>query len=456
MTEQEKPGSSPKTRDTDNPATESTADGAAGGVGESSSVPSDAGAPPGKDETPAVETETPGTTASAGTGAAADSEVTDAEGPTEGGAGTGPAAVQGDGATAPPARSSGGVAGWIALVLAVVAFCLAAYQWWAGSAAGDIGERTEQAVQALGSELRGEIGDTAGAVSDLTARLDALQGAVSRAAEESRVAALERRVETTGDIIESLPGRMQNLEEALANLQGISAGARDAWLLAEAEYYMQLANAQAQLAGNAELAAFALELADRRIRELADPAYTPVRRLLAEEITALKGVASIDVEGVSLSLASLGEIVQSLPLDEDITPEAQGRAAPDSELTGAARAWAAVKSAFSDVVRVRRSDEALKPLLSPDAQYFLRTNLGLQMQTARLALLKGEDEVFRQSLDDAEAWLRRYFDNEDQAVMAAIATIAEIRASDISAELPDISGSLRLFRQQRRLAEEAG
>ena len=106
------------------------------------------------------------------------------------------------------------------------------------------------------------------------------------------------------------------------------------------------------------------------------------------------------------------------------------------------------------MVRVRRSDEALRPLLSPEAQYFLRTNLALQMQTARLALLKGEDEVFRQSLDDAEAWLRRYFDDEDQAVTAAIATIGEIRRSEVSTELPDVSGSLRLFRQQRQLAEE--
>jgi uroporphyrin-3 C-methyltransferase len=87
------------------------------------------------------------------------------------------------------------------------------------------------------------------------------------------------------------------------------------------------------------------------------------------------------------------------------------------------------------------------PLISPEAEYFLRTNLTLQLQTARLSLLRGEQAIFEQSLDDATAWLALYFDPESAAVDGATRTISEIRDGMISAAPPDISESLRLLRR---------
>lgn len=348
------------------------------------------------------------------------------------------------------------VVAWLALLIALAAAGLGGYRWWLERSEADAAAGLETAI----GDVRERTSDNAETLTGLEDRLSSLRQSLQQvreaAADADRLAELERDFRQSRDLIDSLPGRMQNLEESMANLQGVSAGARDAWLVAEAEYYMQLANAQAQLAGNAELAAFALELADRRIRELGDPAYTPVRRKLADEIAALRGVEDVDVEGVSLTLASLADVVQSLPLDEDVTPEEQPPAGIDGELSGVQRAWAAVKNAFSDMVSVRRTDEQLEPLLSPDARYFLRTNIALQLQTARLALLQGEPAIFRQSLQDAGDWLERYFDTDARAVSGAIETLSEVRDSKVSAELPDISASLRLFRQQQAVAEGAG
>jgi len=358
------------------------------------------------------------------------------------------------------AGSSKGVAiiAWLALVVALGAAGFGGFRWWIERSAG--GETA--GLSAALDRVEADAEDNAETLAQLRDRLSSLQQnlqqtqqSVRQAADAGELAGLQRQFRDSRDLLESLPGRMENLEESMANLQGISAGARDAWLTAEAEYYMQLANAQVQLAGNAELAAFALELADRRIRELGDPVYTPVRRELADEITALRAVEDVDIEGVTLTLASLADVTQSLPLDEDVTPEAEPRPEIGEELSGFSRAWAAVKNAFSDMVSVRRTDEQLKPLLSPEAQYFLRTNIALQLQTARLALLQGEGAIFRQSLADAGAWLERYFDTESKAVSGAIETIAELADSPVSAEMPDVSASLRLFRQQQAVARGA-
>jgi uroporphyrin-3 C-methyltransferase len=156
---------------------------------------------------------------------------------------------------------------------------------------------------------------------------------------------------------------------------------------------------------------------------------------------------------MTLALASLAERVESLPLNESVDV-ADGEAAPiDPELSGFRRAIASMKRAFGDIVSVRRTDEELAPLLSPDAAYFLRANLALQFQAARLALLKGEQGIFEQLLDEAAEWLREYYDADSSAVAGALETIADLKDRGISTTLPDISGSLRLLRQYRTLRD---
>jgi uncharacterized protein HemX len=93
--------------------------------------------------------------------------------------------------------------------------------------------------------------------------------------------------------------------------------------------------------------------------------------------------------------------------------------------------------------------------MTPDAEYFLRTNLTLQMNVARLALLRGEQAVFEQSLDDALEWLDLYFDTQSAQVRGAEATLAEIREGLFAVTPPDISESLRLLRQFNSIAESA-
>ena len=117
------------------------------------------------------------------------------------------------------------------------------------------------------------------------------------------------------------------------------------------------------------------------------------------------------------------------------------------------RAWSSVKEAVSGLVKVTPPDQAAAPLLAPEAEYFLRTNLTLQLQVARLALLRGEQAVFEQSLDDATVWISDYFDTGSAQVTSALQTISEIRNGMFVTSLPDISNSLRLLRQYKTLAE---
>ena len=293
-----------------------------------------------------------------------------------------------------------------------------------------------------------------------TQSIEALEGNVGElASDDSRTNAsidnLRQDIEQRADILESLPPRMATLERSVAALQGVSIEARNTYLIAEAEYYMQIANAQLQLAGNPYLASLALGQADDRLLQLADPALIAVRRAIADELAALDVMEKPDIAGVTLILASLARVVDSLPLRSAGDVVAAEAEALDTEMSGTARMWAAVKDAASGLVKVTPPDGDKAALITPDVADLARSNLSLQLQAARLALLRGEQEIFEQSLDDADAWLELYFNTGSAQVRSARQTMSEIRTEYAAVAPPDISQSLRLLRQYKTLAETA-
>ncbi|MEN7343290.1 MAG: uroporphyrinogen-III C-methyltransferase [Pseudomonadota bacterium] len=311
-------------------------------------------------------------------------------------------------------------------------------------AQGDIIERASIADI---DNLRGEIESLTARVTTLD---QALNDARSEVSEQTRTTSrLEDDINNRVDLLDSLPGRVRNNEEAIVTIKGISAGSRKAWLIAEAEYYLQIANAQIQLANNPVLAAAALELADQRVRELADPTYTAVRRSIADELAALRSVNGSDIEGMTLTLGSLASMVPTLPLKTEDIREQTDATAGTEDLRGWARVKQTTSNFFSGMFSYRREDEPLKPMLAPEAEYFLRQNLQLQLQAARLSLLLGEAAAYQQSIEDADTWLAEYFAPDDAGVTAARDMLKDVQDVDMNNERPDISGSLTLLRQLR-------
>jgi uncharacterized protein HemX len=61
--------------------------------------------------------------------------------------------------------------------------------------------------------------------------------------------------------------------------------------------------------------------------------------------------------------------------------------------------------------------------------------------------------VFEQSLDQAAAWLREYYDADSRSVTNALQTLSDLKDSGAGVTPPDISGSLQLLRQYRTLRD---
>lgn len=359
------------------------------------------------------------------------------------------AASPGESPDESPDRSGRGTPiGWLSFVVAILALALAGYVAWQGFQAAQ-----DTATEDRLAQLENRVSRSTDALGELDTRIDEL--GQRDPGIDAELDALRRDLDERIRPLNTLPGRLSTLESSVASLAGVSEGARDAWVLAEAEYYMQIANAQLQLANNPHLAALALRMADERIAQLANPGLTDVRRALSDELAALDVMEKPDIEGATLTLASLARVVESLPLASDAEARDDTEESVNPESSGVGRAWASVKNAMSGLVKVTPPERANLAALSPDAEFFLRSNLALQLQSARLALLRGEQAVFQQSLEDTTTLLHSYFDLGSGQVAAALQTIAEVRGEVFTSDAPDISGSLERLRQFRTLNENA-
>lgn len=335
---------------------------------------------------------------------------------------------------------------WLAVLLSALALFGVAYTAFENWRSSDDSSAQDQLAKI--DELERRIGQSGNAVNALKSQIDASPDHDYSA----DIAAVRREVDDQLRLLDSLPARMTSIENSVASLAGISAGARETFLLAEAEYYLQIANAQLQLANNPHLATLALGMADERVTQLSNPGLIDVRRAISDELAALEIMEKPDLEGASLTLASLARVVESLPLAK-ANRGVEDAAEVDPDQGNIDRAWQSVKGAMSGLVKVTPPDQAKLALLSPDAEYFLRNNVAMQLQAARLALLRGEQQIFEQVLDDSSTLLETYFDADSVQVTSARETIAEIRQDVFTTARPDISGSLRLLRQFRTLSE---
>lgn len=208
----------------------------------------------------------------------------------------------------------------------------------------------------------------------------------------------------------------------------------------DAEYLMRIASHRLLLEQDVPTAITALEEANQRLGETADPALLEARQQLIDEITQLKAIPQPDIAGASLTLNSLQNQV------ERWTPLGSQNKAPTASLPRETQNfWGGAWQELKSLVVIRRTDQAVLPLASPDQRFFLRHNLRLALETARLALLRRDTKTLRMSLSTARDWLARHFE-QDAAAKAAQDAITRLEKMDLAPPLPDISSSLKTLR----------
>ena len=270
----------------------------------------------------------------------------------------------------------------------------------------------------------------------------------------TRQSDLARVLQREGTDVASLQGRIEASEQLMGRISDELQGGRTRFALASIEQLLLLANDRLLLERDIRSALLALQMADERLGQINDPRLFRVRQAIADERTRLQALPRPDLTSASLTLSSLIDRADSLPLRSRVAPKQFGgrRSLPnavDAATTHwAQRAWNAIREAAAGLFLVRRDDNAATLRMLPvEDEAVLVHVLVLKLESARVALLRGETAAFREAARSATDWLRRYFRADDPGVIAALAELERVQPLELSAPPPDITESLTLLRQ---------
>ncbi|MGC8119986.1 uroporphyrinogen-III C-methyltransferase [Marinobacter sp. VGCF2001] len=321
---------------------------------------------------------------------------------------------------------------WIVALLALVlAVVLALWNWQQWQAR----QATLQVIQ----ELRQDTG-----------QLEDLYGNRGNAQSE-RLQALETRLAEQRELIAT---QQRQIDHNARELLEAGNRTRTDWLLAEAEYLLRIANQRLLIEKDIRGALSALESADEVLRESDDIGVYPVRQQLAREVQSLKGIQGVDRTGLYLRLeaaiASVGELTDQA-LIGDRAPgfsmtEDQNAPADGSNMF--TRGWNRFLGTLKEVVVIRRMDEPVKPLLSPDQSAWARLNLQLMLEEAEMAVLRGNQPLYERALNKAINTINDWYDTTNPAIRGLNETLTGLVGRDVDPELPDISQSLNLLKER--------
>jgi uroporphyrin-3 C-methyltransferase len=278
-------------------------------------------------------------------------------------------------------------------------------------------------------------------IGQLSRRIAILDDRLER--ERTELARVMQAIGPAGSGDQTLAARVERMEGTLDRLPGAPERLRLTWHVAQAEYYLRLATAQASLAGDAGAALTALQLADDSLRDAAEPRLGPVRRVLAEELTAIRALPRADREGIALRLEAVAARLPELPRRQGMPERFRGHDAPAAGNTdGGSRVWAALRDALLRVVSVRRTEAPATTAMSDEGAAVLLRSQQLELEIARVALLRGEPENYRASVKSVAGSLQGYYDTSAPPVTQTIATLNELAAAPLPRKLPDLSPAL--------------
>lgn len=322
----------------------------------------------------------------------------------------------------------------LSLLLSLIAIGAAAYAVYV---IDPFGAKTAPQIDAI-TEINAVAQSNISQIADLRGQVETLAG---------------RQAENTTELDLQLQLYRQ-MQAALAEVQADRGTSSQDWLLAEVEYLLRLANQKILMEKRVTGAVALLHAADEILQEAESVTAFPVRAAIAKDLIKLQATANINTEGQYLKLAAVKSQVDDLKQKRPVFVSKQ-TSAPEPPLSTSEQSVLDVVVTLANrlfeslyrLVDYRSGDIVIQPILPPKEEYYLRQNLVMKIEQAQLALLRGDQVAYDQSIADSLVWVERYFEAADGLTAAVLQELAAARSLKVEQHIPDISDSLRAIRQ---------
>jgi uroporphyrin-3 C-methyltransferase len=234
-------------------------------------------------------------------------------------------------------------------------------------------------------------------------------------------------------------GRQLNiLQDKVASISGSDA---KTWMLSQADFLVKLAGRKLWSDQDVTTTAALLKSADASLADMNDPSLIDVRKAINEDIGSLSVVTQVDFDGIILKVNQLSNQVDNLRLADNDTDDSP-MDSDSGELSGSLTEWRQNLSKswhnfMSDFITIRRRDTSAEPLLAPNQDIYLRENIRSRLLIAAQAVPRHQNEIYKQSLETVETWVRAYFDTTDPTTKAFLADLDNLSQQSVSMDVPD-------------------
>jgi len=263
------------------------------------------------------------------------------------------------------------------------------------------------------------------------------------------------RIKDLARQVEDLHSQQEEIARSVQELASEFPGGNEDWALREVEFLLIVAMHHLELEHNIDAALNAMQEAALRLHGLGGAALDPVREQLASDIKRLQELDTADVSRLALFLEELAGLVNTLPLAGSHKGSVTAAENLQSQPGGDRGILNALWQELRNLVIIRHDDGKQRALLAPDQEYYLYQNLRLELESARLSLLRRDTENLHASVDTLQRWITEYFDGNDPGVADALKNLKQLSSINLSPPVPDISSSLESLRAYMREKDES-
>lgn len=328
-------------------------------------------------------------------------------------------------------QGSGGL--WLVTIInfLLIAGVISAGYWYYTQIASD-----ESQQQSVFTRLSEDINDfkqeLSADIEQSNSRVNELQQALEAVSKNEKML-----LEQLQDSINANAEASSALAEKLAEVSGRRPSD---WLLAEANYLVNMAGRKLYLEKDIRTAITLLKEADARLVDLNDPSLFPVRALIAADVQTLNQINPTSTSSIALAIGSMIPKVNDLPLDTlQIPPSTANEDLTLSEdvadwRKNLARTW---KSIVGDLITIDHVDEPLEPYLAERQQWLIEQQLKHSLSQAQSASLNEQDTLFKTTMQQAIALIVEHYKLEDTKVSQFLVALQELQNTDFAKTYPD-------------------
>lgn len=338
------------------------------------------------------------------------------------------------------------------------------YQYW-------LMQTRLDSLTAVTQQLSQEVAPPDSQFSDLSQRLTELEDQVQQQARELRQemsAAIVSADSSELEILEQNVNReLASLRQSLEQLRSQQANVslqqnlepNLSWKILEAEYLLGIAKQKLLLEGDVSSAITLLESADQSLVSSGVGTVFAVRQAITADLGRLRESEEVDREGLYLRLNNLSAQVESIDLRGSMrqnfasrrsneSPALAAELAPEEQLTTDTSGMIDTGLEFLGSIFVwRKWEDSPDAMLAPGQDPYIKQNVRLQLEQAKLALLLHDQTLYQQKLLESLALLQRYAVTESVSGQSMLTELSQLQTLEIDPVLPDINQSLNLINQ---------